>query len=136
MTHSSADPSAGEGCCELSLNRQLTWLERQADAAALEVASTALPSLMQSLVSVTAAATASALTRAACTCTSLASLPDSINHMIASFSWVQLQNSGCTLSKAYMAARDGSIAGMNGTEASAHSAHEDGIQAGFSGAEI
>ena len=43
-----------------------TWLERQAEAAALEVASTALPSLMQSLVSVTAAATASALTRAAC----------------------------------------------------------------------
>ncbi len=40
--------------------------ERQADAAALEVASTALPSLMQSLVRATAAATASALMRAAC----------------------------------------------------------------------
>ncbi len=43
-----------------------TWLERQAEAEALEVASTAFPSLMQSLVKVTAAATASALTRAAC----------------------------------------------------------------------
>ena len=42
------------------------WDERQAEAAALEVASTALPSLMQSFVSATAAATASALMRAAC----------------------------------------------------------------------
>ena len=46
--------------------RSGTWPERQADAAALLVASTALPSLMQSFVRVTAAATASALTRAAC----------------------------------------------------------------------
>lgn len=50
----------------VSKRLERTWLERQAEAAALEVASTALPSLMQSLVSVTAAATASALTRAAC----------------------------------------------------------------------
>ena len=45
---------------------QGTCEERHADAAAFDVASTALPSLMQSLVSATAAATASALMRAAC----------------------------------------------------------------------
>ena len=57
--------SHGSCATRVQDGRARAWLERQADAAALLVASTAFPSLMQSFVSVTAAATASALTRAA-----------------------------------------------------------------------